>query len=256
MTGVTKWIEPAWPSPPGVRAVFTQRHGGCSVPPFASLNLAEHVGDSPESVRENRRRLAQDLGLPASPFWLEQVHGRELVELTADSRHTRPAADGSWTRTYDQICAVMVADCLPVLLATRCGSAVAAIHAGWRGLLVGVLDEAVMQLAQTGFEPTEVLAWLGPCIGPGAFEIGPEVRAAYLKCAREDEDAFVAGAHDRWYADLHALATARLGRLGIDAVYSSEHCTFSEPDKWFSFRRDAQTGRMAALIWRENPART
>lgn len=256
MAGAPKWIDADWPVPPGVRAVFTTRVGGCSQSPYDSFNLALHVGDVPARVERNRQLLVQALDLPAEPVWLEQVHGRRVLELDSASAVSEvpPEADGCWSRESGRVCAVMVADCLPVLLAERGGEAVAALHAGWRGLLDGVLDEAVWQLGRAGFAPDRLQAWLGPCIGQNAFEIGPEVRQAFLARAPADAASFRPGRGDRWHADLQALARARLVRLGLRQVFSTGQCTHAGSRDWFSFRRDGVTGRMAALIWREQGA--
>lgn len=238
-------IEPDWPAPPGVRAVFTLRSGGVSAPPFDSFNCATHVGDDLQAVARNRARLRARLALPAEPAWLEQVHGARTVELQGGDGPPG-AADAAVTREAGRVCVIQVADCLPVLLAASDGSAVGAAHAGWRGLAAGVLDSAVRAL---GVAPAEVLAWLGPAIGPGHYEVGDEVRAAF---AHTDAAAaaFTANARGRWQCDLHALARVRLSTLGVGRVFAARYCTYADPARFFSYRRDGRCGRMAALIWR------
>jgi polyphenol oxidase len=237
-------IRPDWPAPAGVLAWSTTRVGGESAGPYASLNLGDHVGDDPERVRRNRDRLRQRLNLPAEPLWLRQVHGCAVAEAGAAPEGC--AADAAVARAPRHVCAVLTADCLPVLLCDRAGSVVAAVHAGWRGLAAGVLEQAIAAL---GVEPPQVLAWLGPAIGPDAFEIGPEVRELFLGADPDAEDAFRSGSGDRWLADLYTLARRRLNRVGVTGVFGGEHCTYSEPIRFFSYRRDDVTGRMASLIW-------
>jgi YfiH family protein len=207
------------------------------------LNLGAHVGDDPDAVAANRAFLRRSLGLPAEPAWLRQVHGSDAVEAGAGAE---PEADASYTRNAGVVCAVMTADCLPLLLCTRDGEGVAAVHAGWRGLAGGVIERAVEALG-TG----DLLAWLGPVIGPEAFEVGGEVRAAFLAQDRESDAAFRAGDDGRWLADIYLLARLRLKRLGIGDVHGGYWCTYSDESRFFSYRRDGVTGRMATLIWRE-----
>lgn len=239
------WIIPGWPAPANVRAGFTTRKGGVSQAPYAALNLGTHVGDDMAAVARNRA-IVQG-GLPSEPCWLEQVHGVQVVRADApDSR----VADASFTRCADTVCVVMVADCLPVLFCDRHGEVVAAAHAGWRGLLGGVL-EATIAAMQT--EPRELMAWLGPAIGPSHFEVGPEVREAFVANAWSDAASFVAGKGDRWMADIFSLARARLQRAGLaaDAVFGGGVCTVSDRERFFSYRRDGRCGRMSAFIWLE-----
>jgi hypothetical protein len=240
------FIIPDWPSPVTVRAVSTNRHGGVSPPPYASLNLADHVGDDPAHIVENRRRLAVMAGLPAEPAWLEQVHGTTVV--AAETVLTPVTADAAFTRAPGRPCVVMTADCLPVLLCDRAGTVVAAAHAGWRGLAGGVIAATV---ARMGVRPAELLAWLGPAIGPDVFEVGEEVRAAFLALDGGNAGCFQSSPARRWLADLYELARRQLRRLGVSAIYGGEFCTFSEPERFFSYRRENRTGRMATLIWLE-----
>jgi polyphenol oxidase len=249
-------ITPEWPTPPGVRAAFTLRTGGVSLAPYDSLNLGARIGDSAEAVVENRRRGRERLGLPAEPVWLEQVHGVEVVELGAfgaamgrgDSRDRPPTGDASVARGAGQVCAIRVADCMPVLFAARDGSVVGAAHAGWRGLAGGVLEATIGRL---GVPATELIAWMGPAIGPKHFEVGEDVRAAFTATDAASASAFVANARGRWQCDLYALARRRLSSLGVSGIYGGGWCTFAEAGQFFSYRRDGQCGRMAALIWIE-----
>jgi polyphenol oxidase len=238
------FLVPDWPLPPRVRAAFTLRTGGVSVSPFDSLNVAAHVGDELQAVGANRRRIARLLELPNEPAWLEQVHGIDVADLDCASTPVR--ADAAVTRLQGRICAVQVADCLPVLFAAKNSSAVAAAHCGWRGLANGVLEAAVRAL---GVNPRELCAWLGPAIGPLAFEVGDEVRASFLAQDERATRAFVANPRGRWQCDLYQLARQRLAALGVHAVFGGGLCTYSDPLRFFSFRRDGRCGRMAALVW-------
>jgi len=247
-------LVPDWPAPPRVRAAFTLRTGGVSAPPHRSLNVGTHVGDSPEAVRENRRRIAVRLSLPAEPAWLQQVHGTQVAdvddprtrETSSDQGTIGPVADAAVTRCYDRVCVIQVADCMPVLFAVRDGSAVGAAHAGWRGLASGVLEATVRHL---GAHPSQLIAWLGPAIGPSDFEVGPDVLAAFTDTDADASFAFVPNARGRWQCDLYALARRKLNAIGLTAVYGGGWCTFADAERFFSYRRDGQCGRMAALIW-------
>ena len=246
------WIEPDWPAPAGVRALSTLRSGGVSATPYAALNLGGHVGDAPEAVAQNRRALAAAAGLPSEPAWLAQVHGVEVVDLDAVgpegvSGSPRPA-DAAFTRRTGRVCAILTADCLPILLAADSGDLVAAMHAGWRGLAGGVIEATVRAL---GVAPARLMAWLGPAIGPQHFEVGSEVREALLQADLGAEGAFVANARGRFMADLMALARRRLVTLGVGRIYGGGLCTFGDGARYFSHRRDGITGRQATLIWLE-----
>jgi hypothetical protein len=243
------WIVPDWPAPANVRAFMTTRAGGVSQPPYDSMNPASHVGDAPESVAGNRRILRTDI--PAEPLWLEQVHG-SCVAKHADGDAT-PCADASLARQAGQVCAVMTADCLPVLFCDRAGTVVAAAHAGWRGLAGGVLEETI---AAMDVPPSEILVWLGAAIGPEAFEVGDEVRLAFMDqhplTAVAFRPAFLGTLDEaprKWLADIYALARIRLAAVGVEAVYGGDLCTYKDVRRFFSYRRDATTGRMASLIW-------
>lgn len=240
-------IQPRWPAPAGVRAVVTTRSGGVSRPPFEQLNLALHTGDDPETVMENRRRLGRALGLPGGAAWLEQVHGTTVAEAEAVTPDATQA-DAVIARRSGIVCAVLTADCLPVCLCDPAGEEVAVAHAGWRGLAAGVLEAAVAAFTRP---PEALLAWLGPAIGSAAFEVGPEVRRAFVQRDPGTAPAFSRALGDRWFADLHALARARLQACGVEAVYGITACTYGDPERFFSYRRDGRTGRMATLIWRE-----
>ncbi len=247
--GRLELIEPPWPAPPAVRAAFTLRTGGVSAPPYDTLNVGTHVGDENAAVEENRRRVCARLQLPADPEWLEQVHGTEVAELDGAPRSLARRgrrADAALTRRAGSVCVMQVADCLPVLFAARDASAVAAAHAGWRGLAAGVLEATVARLE---IAPAQLIAWLGPAIGPQHFEVGLEVRAAFLARDAAAASAFSANTRGRWQCDLAALARARLAALGVTAVFGGHWCTYADRERFFSYRRDGQCGRMAALIW-------
>ncbi|TAM12400.1 MAG: peptidoglycan editing factor PgeF [Nevskiaceae bacterium] len=234
-----------WPVPRNVQAITTTRSGGASTGPWASLNLATHCGDAPAAVAENRLRLRTGLALPAEPVWLEQVHGTRVVRVPA-ARLLQPA-DAVWTSEAGAVCAIMTADCLPVVFCDRGGSCVAVAHAGWRGLAAGVLEAT---LAALPVADAEILAWLGPCIGPTAFEVGAEVRASFCDMAAADAAAFAPAARaGHWYADLAGLARRRLQRAGVRGIHGGHWCTFSDPAHFYSYRRDGVTGRMATLAW-------
>jgi YfiH family protein len=271
------FIVPDWPAPPGVRAAFTLRTGGVSAPPFDSLNTGSHVGDAPDAVAKNRELIRLALDLPAEPAWLEQVHGADVVRLehgaqtggpgeaggpreaggpsvpaqegaASASRGAPPRADAAVTHTLGQVCVIQVADCMPVLFAARDGSAVGAAHAGWRGLASGVLEATVRALA---VDPAMLVAWMGPAIGQQHFEVGDDVREAFIARDPEAAPAFAPNARGRWQCDLYWLARRRLQALGIQSVQGGGWCTYADSSRFFSYRRDGRCGRMAALIWRE-----
>lgn len=239
-----KLIRPDWPAPGNVQAAASLRRGGVSQAPWDSLNLGDHVGDDPPAVAQNRRILLQALGLQRSPAWLRQEHGVTVAE--AESASHRTPADAVVSRTPGLPAAVLTADCLPVLFCDRRGTAVAAAHAGWRGLAAGVLEETVKAMA---VPPADILAWLGPAIGPAHFEVGPEVRAAFLQFQPAAEQAFRARDADHWLADMYALARLRLQAAGVNAIFGGDHCTYAERENFFSYRREGVTGRQASLIW-------
>lgn len=240
-------LRPDWRVSPRVRALVTTRAGGVSAGPWASLNLGSGCGDDADAVLENRRRLGARL--PAAPSWLRQVHGTTVVEAVANAAaQAPPAADASFARAPGAVCAVLAADCMPVLLADRHGEAVAAAHAGWRGLCAGVVEASV---AAMPVEPDRLCAWLGPAIGPKAYEVGDEVREAFLGRDSAAEAAFRPTRPGHWLLDLYAIARQRLAACGVGEVTGGEFCTHSDARRFFSYRRDGVTGRMAALIWLE-----
>lgn len=283
-----RFVRPDWPVPPAVRALVTERTGGVSTGPYAALNLGARAGDDPAAVAENRRRLCAAGALPAEPEWLCQVHGTDVIELdehtagssSPDASAEAPAAaeisfesdldepvrfapdfgapasgvdaaaameaDAAVTGTHGVVCAVLTADCLPVFLAARDGRRVGVAHAGWRGLAAGVLERAVAAMRTP---PAELAAWLGPAIGPEAFEVGADVVAAFGDAGFDTEAAMHANARGRWQADLYALARQSLARAGVTDVHGGGFCTYAEPERFFSHRRDGPCGRFASVIW-------
>ena len=242
------WIVPDWPAPAGVHALLTTRAGGVSRAPYASLNLGDHVGDDPAAVAANRLRLHQALVGAGDPVWLEQVHGTRVIDAALDRAGTAPErADAAFARRPGVCCVVMTADCLPVLFCDAAGGVVAAAHAGWRGLCAGVLEQTVAAMAVPAHT---LLAYLGPAIGPQAFVVGDEVRAAFVARDAQAAAAFCPQPAGKWLADIYHLARLRLAACGVDRVYGGTWCTVSDADRFFSYRRDGQTGRMASLIWR------
>ena len=238
------WVAPDWPVSERVRVLSTLRGGGVSEGPYASLNLAGHVGDRAEAVRANRLLLREAAHLPAEPLWLEQVHG--IAVARHDAGPPEPRADASVALAPGQVCAVMTADCLPVVFADRAGTRVGVAHAGWRGLLGGVLQATVAALEAP---PSGLHAWLGPAIGPGAFEVGAEVRDQYLACLPGCESCFRPNERGRWLADIYGLARLQLMRAGLAGIHGGGWCTHQDAGRFFSFRRDGVTGRMATLAW-------
>ena len=235
------WLTPDWPAPASVRACVTTREGGVSEAPFDSLNLGDHVDDRPEAVAENRRRLTDHFSI--KPAWLQQVHGIAVVHADPGIVAT---ADASWTATPGIACAAMTADCLPALFCDRAGTRVAAAHAGWRGLAAGVLEATLDSL---DVPAAEVLVWLGPAIGPKAFEVGPEVREVFINQLPEAAEAFVPSDNaGKFMADIYLLARLRLAERGVTAVYGGGFCTVTDP-RFFSYRRASRTGRFASLVW-------
>ncbi|MGL5008047.1 MAG: purine nucleoside phosphorylase YfiH [Plesiomonas sp.] len=241
-----KWIEPNWPAPTNVRALSTTRDGGISEGAYASLNLGTHVGDSSSAVVQNRALLRNAARLPAEPVWLNQVHGTRVLILPADAEAPRDA-DSSFTAQPDIVCAVMTADCLPVLFCSDDGTQVAAAHAGWRGLCDGVLEKTI---ARFGVAPARIMAWMGPAIGPSVFEVGAEVREQFIQHSPAAVLAFTPHG-DRYLADIYLLARQRMLAAGVTAIYGGDYCTVSDAEQFFSFRRESVTGRQASLIWRE-----
>jgi polyphenol oxidase len=238
------WLTPDWPAPAGVRALSTWRSGGSSTGRYESLNLGSHVGDDGAAVAENRSRLKMAAKLPGEPCWLRQVHGKVVADVDAPLASN----DASFTRKPERVCAILSADCLPVLFASLKAGVIGAAHAGWRGLAAGVLTATVRAM---GEKPSALIAWIGPCIGPYSYEVGPEVREAVLSGMPAATPAFVGNARGRFMADLPLIARLQLQELGLNAIYGGTECTFSHADRYFSHRRDGQTGRQATLIWLE-----
>ena len=237
------WIRADWPAPDGIIAGCTTRIGGVSTGSYESLNLGAHTGDIPHAVRENRRRFVDACTLPSEPIWLSQVHGSRVTNEPSQGEE----ADASFTGESDVVCAVMIADCLPVLFASDDGRWVAAAHAGWRGLASGVLENTVDTFA---CRPAAILAWLGPAISQRAFEVGAEVRDAFVAHDGAAASCFVANERGRWQADLYELARGRLKSVGVDRIFGGGFCTFGDAKRFFSYRRDGQCGRMAGFVFR------
>jgi len=238
-------LVPDWPCPANVRSVITTREGGVSRGPFASFNLADHVGDDPVAVEQNRQRLQSVTRLPRTPAWLKQVHGTRVVNVTEAGSETE--ADGSYATGATGVCVVMTADCLPVLLTDEVGSRVAALHAGWRGLANGIVEQGVEVLASSA----PLMAYLGPAIGPRVFEVGDDVVEAFCQYDPQAEQAFAATVPGKWLADIYRLARQRLQRLGVRQVFGGDDCTYTDAARFYSYRRDRECGRMASLIWIE-----
>ena len=249
------FLVPDWPVPAGVQALMTLRGGGCSAAPRDSFNLSMGVGDDRQAVLANRQRLVQRMG--ARPTWLHQVHGHTVLRLTPDTpEHPPVTADAAWTTEPGMACMVGAADCMPVLFAAHDGSAVAAAHAGWRGLAGGVLESTLQALQQgAGVAPSALRVWLGPCIGPRQFEVGEDVRQAFGQAPDAADPAlFVvrprADGSAAWLANLPQLARRRLLAAGVSDITDAAACTVEDPSRFFSYRRDRVTGRMVAAIWR------
>ena len=244
MNATHDWIVPAWPAPSRVKCLITTRNGGVSNGAHASFNLGLRAGDEPSAVAANRAQLRAHL--PQEPAWLRQVHGARVVR--ADGLPDTAEADASYTRHAGTVCAVMIADCLPLLLCDAIGSVVGVAHAGWRGLSSSVVENTVSAM---GVAPAELRAFLGPAIGPDAIEVGADVRDAFIATDTDASDAFKPHGEGKWLADLFMLARQRLARLGVRHIYGGGLCTYRDPARFYSYRRDKTTGRMAALIWME-----
>lgn len=245
-------ILPQWDAPDTIKSLLTTRQGGCSNAPFYSFNLAEHVGDNSRDVKENRLKLAEFL--PSEAFWLNQVHSNTIVDAGVAEIGTD--ADGSYSTRSKVVCVVMSADCLPVLICNRQGTGVAAIHAGWRGLVNGIVEQGVKKLLDASqCRPEDILVWLGPAIGSQKFEVGNEVRQAFLKKSPEKDKKSIEQCFsplkksNKYLADIVQLARLRLLRQGVKNISGGDYCTYTQEDKFFSYRRDGKTGRMASLIW-------
>ena len=238
------FIQPTWPASPHIKALTTTRIGGFSKAPFDSLNLGTHVGDQADVVARNRQTLISAAHLPSPPLWLQQVHSTVVV----NSENWQPdiSADAIFSTQRNHVCAIMTADCLPLLLCDESGTQVAAAHAGWRGLLNGVIENTVKPFQGPR---NKLLAWLGPAIGATQFEVGEEVFNAFTESDAKAHTAFIQTDGQHYLADIYALARQRLNALGIEQIYGGDHCTVSEAETFFSYRREGQTGRMASLIW-------
>ena len=243
-----QYIQPTWPAPKNIKAYTTTRQEGTSLDPYSSFNLADHVGDAALHVANNRSLLAQSLNLPSTPIWLQQVHSNVAINLeNTDTQN--PVADAAVTSRPNIVCAILTADCLPILICNKKGTKVGAIHAGWRGLANGIIDNTLNALDE---DPTELLAWMGPAIGPEIYEVSQDVLQSFITEDQEAISAFKpkANTENKWLANLYLLATMRLNSLGLTAVYGGEYCTFLDQQKFYSYRRDRGiTGRMATLIW-------
>jgi len=239
------WITPDWPAPQQVHAASTCRTGGFSQGKFASLNLAQHVSDDMAHVLANRELIKNKLSLPSNPVWLQQTHSTQVV--CADFIKGAIEADASYTRRKNIVCTILTADCLPLLLCNQQGTYIAAIHAGWRGLLTGIIENTLLTAPTS-----QLFAWLGPAIGSQCFEIGTELRTAFLDKSSDFSDAFKALSNDKYLADIYQIARIILKKHGVQAIYGGHHCTFTEVDHFYSYRREGQTGRMASLIWLAN----
>jgi hypothetical protein len=239
------FIYPDWPAPANVKALQTTRQGGISAAPYDTFNLGSHVGDAAQAVARNRQLLAPFM--PSEPVWLEQVHGTAVAN--ADMADCHVFADACIARQRGSVCAVMTADCLPVLLCDEAGTVVGTAHAGWKGLAAGVIEATVKAM---DIAPHRLMAWLGPAIGPEAFEVGEDVRAAFIAHQTEAAEAFIRyGVEGKYHADIYLLARQRLNTLGITRIFGGNLCTYHQQDKFFSYRRDGVTGRMGTFIWLE-----
>jgi polyphenol oxidase len=256
MSEIKHWLVPDWPVPANIHAAATLRTGGVSQGSYYCLNPANHVSDDDGRVKQNRRIIKEMLDLPDEPVWLEQIHSNRVVKAVKTA--SLQQADASYTDEPGVVCAVLTADCLPLLACSRDGTQVAAIHAGWRGLLAGVISNTVaaMQTPRSllpGISGAgqDLMVWLGPAIGPDCFEVGTEVREAFIQKSAAFNNAFKKQGNGKWLADIYQLARVELSTLGIANVYGGTHCTVTEHESFYSYRRDTQTGRMATLIWME-----
>jgi len=238
------YLQPNWPAPKNIKAYITTRENGYSQAPFNAFNIADYVGDDLDTVNKNIKTLIGELELPESPLWLNQVHGTTVTRI--EDCTEIPDADAAYTSLNDKVCAVRTADCLPILLCNRDGTEVAAVHAGWKGLLAGVIDSTISALSSA---PDDLLAWMGPALGPKHFEVNEAMRADFINQHPDNVTAFIYR-DGRWMMDFYLVATMNLQRFGITQIYGGEHCTFTEEAQFFSYRRDqGVTGRMASLIW-------
>ena len=241
---MTDFIYPHWPAPAHIKALVTTRYGGVSAAPFDSLNLGDHVNDNPLKVEQNRHILAQRATLPESPRWLSQTHGCKVIDSLLWTSGKQ--ADGIISNTINHVCPILTADCLPILLCNQQGDTVAAIHAGWRGLANGIVERAIANFSGS---TKDILVWLGPAIGPEQFEVGQDVVNAFVHHDVLAKQAFRQTDDTHYMADIYLLARQRLNALGVSEIYGGQFCTVNDPERFFSYRRDQATGRMASLIW-------
>ena len=240
---MTHWITPDWPVPDHIHAATTLRTGGVSQAEFSSLNLADHVNDKLQHVLENRQCIKNMLALPADPVWLQQTHSVQVA--CAELVTLNPEADASYTAKNNIVCTVLTADCLPILLCDQQGTMVAAIHGGWRGLLNGIIENTLSKMPASG-----LMAWLGPAIGAQCFEVGDDVRSAFINKSTQFTNAFKNHVNGKYLADIYQIARIILCDAGVQQIYGGEYCTVSDKERFFSYRRDGQTGRMATMIWK------
>jgi len=246
-----EYIVPDWPAPDFIHAVVTTRAGGVSKPPFDSFNLADHVGDDADDVATNRQLLVEDLALPGSPQWLSQVHGQQVAKLATLTSTTPIEADASYTAQTENVCAVLTADCLPLLIYDQQQHAIAAAHAGWRGLAGGVIESTLECFLQSDIavKPENIMVWLGPAISARHFEVGADVYDAFTRTNPSTKQAFEQTSETTWLADMYILARQRLAKMGVHQVYGGDLCSYAD-SRFYSYRRDKRTGRMASLIWK------
>jgi polyphenol oxidase len=244
MNRIEHWLVPDWPAPKNIYAATTLRSGGISTGVFASMNLAAHVGDEIEKVAENRRFIISALNLPREPVWLEQIHSDVVID--ASNAKPQAQADASYSFEPEIVCAVMTADCLPLLVCDREGTRIAAIHAGWRGLLAGIISKTIKAM-----QTRNLMVWLGPAIGPSCFEVGSEVRDSFVNKSVDYLSAFLEQTNGQWLANIYTLAKIELAKADVNEIYGGNFCTFTDSARFYSYRRDNKTGRMASLIWRQ-----
>lgn len=239
------FIYPDWPAPSSIQALSTTRVGGVGLPPYDALNLGQHVGDNPHTVTKNRQLLTEQAHLPEPPRWLNQVHSTQVINTTSWQESDKPEADAIFSHTRNHVCAMMTADCLPLLLCNQQGTQVAAIHAGWRGLAAGIIEKTVALFD----DPIDILVWLGPAIGADKFEVGDDVFHAFTSHSAHASHAFQQHDESVYFADIYQLATQRLNQCGVTSIFGGDYCTMSDSEQFFSYRRDGVTGRMASLVW-------
>ncbi len=239
------WLDANWPAPKNIRAGTSLRTGGHSLSPYSSLNLAQHVGDAPDNVNNNRKIVNDYLNLPSEPYWLNQTHSSEIINL--DNVHKSRKADGSFTSNRKNICTILTADCVPVLFCNKNGTKIAAIHAGWKGICGGIIEKAIKKFP----EPEHLLVWIGPCISSEYYEVGKDVYESCLTHSDSTQIAFEQITNEHWYANLVKIVKILCENSRVGAIYECGLCTFKRDDLFFSYRRDGKTGRTASMIWME-----